>query len=177
MSRILYGWWGIVPSSPTLLVASSAHTFLSKPMDKRKSSNHYTEVHFHAPVGQYIDYIENQTVTFDKDMNMQVANVGNSKPSKETTAPQGTIPKPISLPFFVPDKLIELGTYTVDEFETIYHKAVKEGAPVLAPFLKHYGELSVFHFKGYNKKQIYESLKAFFGDEMAFGYPNFVAYY
>jgi len=82
-----------------------------------------------------------------------------------------------AMPFFVQQKLVELGTYTVEEFEKMYREAVKGGAPKLAPFLKHYRELAVFDFKGYNKKEIYESIKAFFGDDMDFGYTNFVAYY
>lgn len=54
-------------------------------MNKKKSVTHYTEVHFHAPVGQYIDYIENQTVAFDKDMNMQIRDIGSV--AQEQTRP------------------------------------------------------------------------------------------
>ena len=59
----------------------------------------------------------------------------------------------VSLPFFVPNKLHELGTYTEQEFEKMYHDAVKGGAPKLAPFLKHYRDLSVLISKGIIKKR------------------------
>ena len=82
-----------------------------------------------------------------------------------------------ALPFLVLDKLTELGTYTLEEFDEKYHKAVKGGAPKLAKFLKRYNELEVFDFEDRNKKEIFEDMKSFFGDEMDFGYPNFAAYY
>lgn len=81
------------------------------------------------------------------------------------------------LPFLVPEKLAALGTYSVDEFDAMYHDAVKGGAPKLAKFIKHYKELEVFDTKGYNKKETFEVLKAYFGAELDFGYPNFAAYY
>ena len=74
-------------------------------------------------------------------------------------------------------KLKELNLYTLEEFEEKYRKAVKGGAPKLAEFLKRYKELEVFDFEDRNKKEIFEGLKTFFGDEMDFGYPNFAAYY
>ena len=75
------------------------------------------------------------------------------------------------------DKLTELGTYSILEFEALYHQAVKGGAPKLAKFLKHYTDLNVLDTKDLNKKETFEKLKAFFGDELEFGYPNFAAYY
>jgi len=94
-----------------------------------------------------------------------------------TPEPVHEVKKKSSLPFLVLDKLSELGTYTLEEFDAEYHKAVKGGAPKLAKFLKHYNELQVFDFEDRNKKEIFEDMKAFFGDEMDFGYPNFAAYY
>jgi hypothetical protein len=35
----------------------------------------------------------------------------------------------------------------------------------------------VLNTDGYNKKQTFEELKAYFGEEISFGYPNFAAYY
>jgi len=81
------------------------------------------------------------------------------------------------LPFFVPDKLTELGTYSILEFEALYHQAVKGGAPKLAKFIKHYRKLKVLDTKDLNKKETFEQLKAFFGDELNYEYPNFAAYY
>lgn len=81
------------------------------------------------------------------------------------------------LPFFVPEKLAALGTYSISEFVTMYHDAVKGGAPKLAKFLKRYKELEVFDTGDLNKKETYEELKAYFGAELDFGYPNFAVYY
>lgn len=82
-----------------------------------------------------------------------------------------------TLPFLVIDKLTELGTYSISEFEVLYHEAVKGGAPKLAKFIKHYRELKVLDTKGLNKKETFEQLKTFFGDELNYDYPNFTAYY
>ena len=82
-----------------------------------------------------------------------------------------------ALPFFVPEKLAELGTATAEEFDALYHSAVQAGAPKLATFIKHYRGLQVLNTKGYNKKKTYEQLKAYFGEELGFGYANFAAYY
>ncbi len=81
------------------------------------------------------------------------------------------------IPFLVPDTLAALGTYSILEFETLYHEAVRGGAPKLAKFIKHYRDLEVLDTKGLNKKETYEKLKTYFGDELGFGYPNFAAYY
>lgn len=81
------------------------------------------------------------------------------------------------LPFLVPEKLAELGTYSITEFEKHYHNAVSAGAPKLTEFIKHYRNLQVLNTNGYNKKETFEELKAYFGDEMNFGYTNFAAYY
>lgn len=103
----------------------------------------------------------------------------NTKPVCEDVTPvqeeKPAAKKP--LPFFVPEKLAALGTYTEEEFESMYHDAVQSGAPKLAKFIKHYRELEVFDTKDLNKKDTYEELKAYFGDELDFGYPNFAAYY
>ena len=82
-----------------------------------------------------------------------------------------------TLPFLVIDKLTELGTYSILEFEALYHQAVKGGAPKLAKFIKHYRKLKVLDTKDLNKKETFEQLKAFFGDELNYEYPNFAAYY
>lgn len=82
-----------------------------------------------------------------------------------------------TLPFLVIDKLTELGTYSISEFEVLYHEAVKGGAPKLAKFIKHYRELKVLDTKDLNKKETFEQLKMFFGDELNYDYPNFTAYY
>lgn len=96
---------------------------------------------------------------------------------RQSTVPDHATAHAVSMPFLVPDKLSELGTYSVAEFEALYHDAAKAGAPKLVKFIKHYRELEVLNTDGYNKKQTFEELKAYFGKEISFGYPNFAAYY
>ena len=103
---------------------------------------------------------------FMSDNAEDVEPVHEDKPASKST-----------LPFLVPAKLAALGTYTEEEFDAMYHDAVKGGAPKLAKFLKHYKELEVFDTRDLNKKETFEELKAYFGDELDYGYPNFSAYY
>lgn len=126
-------------------------------------------------IGSYIDNSREYNIDArGKDL----ASVMRALDAEDVTPVQETKPAAKStLPFFVPEKLAALGTYTEDEFNTMYHDAVQGGAPKLAKFLKHYRELEVFNTKGYNKKETFEELKAYFGDELDFGYPNFAAYY
>lgn len=85
--------------------------------------------------------------------------------------------KQSSLPFLNLEKFKELNLYSLEEFEDKYRKAVKGGAPQLAKFLKQYKELDVLNLKDYNKRETYDELKEFFGEDLDFGYPNFAAYY
>lgn len=54
--------------------------------DNNKPS-HVTNNYFYAPIGQHIDHIENQYVSFDEDMKMQIGEVQNqhaTPPSDES---------------------------------------------------------------------------------------------
>jgi hypothetical protein len=84
---------------------------------------------------------------------------------------------PSDLPFLVASKLQELNLYSLQEFEGLYRRAVQGDAKSLASFLKKYSDLQILDVKGKNKKQIFEELKAYFGEELGFGYPNFSYYY
>ena len=130
---------------------------------------------YFAPGANYYDHHKDITINVNganptdllrAALAEDVSPVQEQKPAPQT-----------ALPFFVPAKLAELGTHTEEEFDGLYHDAVQGGAPKLAKFLKHYKELEVFDTKDLNKKEIFEELKAYFGDELNFGYPNFAAYY
>jgi hypothetical protein len=99
----------------------------------------------------------------------------DNQPNKETKKAEKQDTKP--LPFLVPDKLAELGTYSLAEFEKLYHEAAKGGAPKLTSFLKHYRDLEVLKIESHTKKETFEELKAYFGDEIDYGYTNFAVYY
>lgn len=134
-------------------------------MGKDKSITHHTEVHFHAPVGQYIDYIENQTVCFDKDMQMHIAHIGQTQPQKAVQC----------CAYICREKLMEQGLYTLDEFERMLGNATKGTAPELAEFLKRYKAQGLLDFKGHSKKQIFDNLRAHFPEMRDYDYPNFAA--
>ena len=125
------------------------------------SQDHSKHVTVSVPAGTDVSSIVRSIFAED------VAPVVQEEPAKEESR----------IPFFIPEKLAALGTYSILEFVTMYHDAVKGGAPKLAKFLKHYKELEVFDTGDLNKKETYEELKAYFGDELDFGYPNFAAYY
>ena len=145
--------------------------FYTNVMAKPKSPTHYTEVHFHAPVGQYIDYIENQTVSFDKDMKMHVANIAHSN------IPQDTSKGKEYCEYICREKLDEQGIYTIDEFEKKFGAATKGTAPELAEFLIRYKAQGLLNFKKHTKKQIYDNLRKHFPEMRDYDYPNFAAAY
>ena len=82
-----------------------------------------------------------------------------------------------SLPFLVPDKLQELGTYTLEEFTNMYREAVEGEGPQLAAFLKKYKQLGIFDFRGYEKKEILAILQDYFPTMKKYTYNNFVFYF
>lgn len=131
---------------------------------------------YFAPGANYYDHHKDITINVPAGTNpadlIRAALAEDVQPVQEEKPATKT-----SLPFFVPEKLAALGTYTEDEFVTMYHDAVKGGAPKLAKFIKHYKELEVFDTGDLNKKETYEELKAYFGAELDFGYPNFAVYY
>ena len=80
-------------------------------------------------------------------------------------------------PFLVPEKLTELGLYTLDQFETMFRKAAEDDAKTLAAFLKKFRKLGVLDLHGYSKKQIFNRIKVYFPSMRRYGYDNFVAYF
>jgi len=80
-------------------------------------------------------------------------------------------------PFVVPDKLAELNLYSMEEFESMYRAAAAKEAPDFVQFLKQYKQLGVLDFGRRNKKQIFETLQAFFPDEIHYLYNNFIYYF
>ena len=131
------------------------------------------------------NYIAQQNIDIHDNNNCNIYATAEPKQEAQPTmpddlpsaAPSNAIAQASAVPFLVPDKLNELGTYSISELEALYHDAAKAGAPQLVKFIKHYRELEVLNTDGYNKKQTFEELKAFFGSEISFGYPNFAAYY
>lgn len=80
-------------------------------------------------------------------------------------------------PFVVAEKLRELNLYTYEEFAHMYRKAAETDAKTLAEFLTKYRQLGVLDFKNYEKKEILETLQAYFPTMKKYSYNNFVYYF
>ncbi len=104
---------------------------------------------------------------------------GAEEPAHEQTniASKAAINHEQSLPFFVPEKLKELGTLTYEQFCDKYREAVQSDAPKLAKFLHRYEKLKVFDFSGYRKREVLETLQAYFPEMKEYKYNNFVTYF
>ncbi len=81
------------------------------------------------------------------------------------------------LPFFVSEKLKELGLYNLEQFTAMYREAVEGDAHTLADFLHKYEKLGVFDFRGYEKNEVYEALRDYFPTMKTYKYNNFVTYF
>ena len=106
-------------------------------------------------------------------------NKDKEQPQEPTVAKNATVqPEPKQpLPFFVSEKLEELGLYTVEQFTAMYREAVEGDAHTLADFLHKYEKVGVFDFRGYEKKEIHETLMAYFPNMRAYSYTNFIYYF
>ena len=102
--------------------------------------------------------------------------VENVTPSKPTVAKNATVATN-SLPFFIPEKLQALELYTIEQFEDMYRKAVESDAHTLADFLHKYEKLGIFDFRGYEKNDVFETLRNYFPTMKVYKYNNFVTYF
>lgn len=98
------------------------------------------------------------------------------QPSEPTVAKDATVVHN-SLPFFVPEKLQALELYTIEQFEQMYRKAVESDAHTLADFLHKYEKLGIFDFRGYEKNDVFETLRNYFPTMKVYKYNNFVTYF
>ena len=128
--------------------------------------------HFHGSVGQQIAHIDNQYVSFDKDMNMHVANIESSNVPEHLNNDKSDYCEYICI-----EKLKEQGVYTLDEFETMFFNATKGTARELAAFLKRYQAQGLLNLKKHTKKQIFDNLRKHFPGMRDYDYPNFIAAY
>lgn len=106
-----------------------------------------------------------------------VETVQQEQPQDTTCAKNAQVTTQQPLPFFVPEKLEELGLYTLEQFTAMYREAVEGDAHTLADFLHKYEKVGVFDFRGYEKKEIHETLMAYFPNMRAYSYTNFIYYF
>ena len=124
--------------------------------------------------GDYIDVHDNPSVSFYQ---------GQGQHFQKTTTRRATVEDVTSIvahepcPFLVPERLTELGLYSLEQFESMFREAAENDAKTLAAFLKKYKQLGVLDFKGMDKKQIFARLRAYFPTMRQYSYRNFIAYF
>ena len=131
------------------------------------------QVHFHGNyyAGDHIDIHDNPYCTFYQGQHFSTS--PNDTCVEDVTPIESHEP----CPFLVPEKLTELGLYTLEQFETMFREAAESDAKTLAAFLKKFRKLGVLDLHGYSKKQIFNRIKAYFPSMRRYGYDNFVAYF
>ena len=134
------------------------------------------QFHFHGTfiAGDNFDIHDNSSVAFYQERQFQTTTPTANSDTVEDVTP---IVEHAPCPFLVPDKLTELGLYSLEQFETMFREAVENDAKTLAAFLKKYRQMGVLDFKGYSKKQIFTYIRAYFPTMRKYGYDNFVAYF
>lgn len=140
----------------------------------------------YAPGAIHIDHHKDLSIdvnSLDDAIRLMSAFMSDRKvedvtPEETTCAKNAHVnPVPQPLPFLVPEKLEELELYTIEQFAAMYRDAVESDAHTLADFLHKYEKLGVFDFRGYEKKEIHETLMQYFPTMKAYSYTNFIYYF
>ena len=132
------------------------------------NNDHHREMTVNVPAGTNVsDFVR---AFFSKDAE-------DIQAEECTDAKNATVHPKQPLPFFVPEKLEGLGLYTYEQFEQMYRKAVESDAHTLADFLHKYEKLEVFDFHGFEKREVYDSLRSFFPTMKEYSYTNFIYYF
>ena len=132
--------------------------------------NHF-HIHGDYIAGDGIDIHDNPFSTFCQGK--RLPNIESNACVEEVTPIESHAP----CPFLVPEKLTELGLYTLDQFETMFREAAESDAKTLATFLKKYRQMGVLDFKGKDKKQIFAILRSYFPSMKQYSYRNFIEYF
>ena len=132
--------------------------------------NHF-HIHGDYIAGDGIDIHDNPFSTFCQGK--RLPNIDSNMCVEEVTPIESHTP----CPFLVPEKLTELGLYSLEQFESMFREAAESDAKTLALFLKKYRQMGVLDFKGKDKKQIFAELRACFPTMKRYSYSNFIYYF
>ena len=134
------------------------------------------QVHFHGNyyAGDHIDIHDNPYCSFYQGQPFTTTTPRASETSVEDVTP---VSAHVPCPFLVPEKLTELGLYSLEQFESMFREAAESDAKTLALFLKKYRQMGVLDFKGKDKKQIFAELRACFPTMKRYSYSNFIYYF
>ena len=92
--------------------------------------NHF-HIHGNYIAGDGIDIHDNPSSTFCQGQHFPIKTTDIA--TVEDVTP---IEKHVPCPFLVPDKLTDLGLYSLEQFETMFREAAESDAKTLAAFLK-----------------------------------------
>lgn len=135
------------------------------------SQDHHREMTVNVPAGTNVSELVRAFFGKDNTEDVQAEECTDAKNATVHRKPNQ------QLPFFVLDKLEELGLYTYKQFATMYREAVEGDAHTLADFLHKYEKLGIFDFRGYEKNEVYEALRDYFPTMKTYKYNNFVTYF
>jgi len=79
--------------------------------------------------------------------------------------------------YLVPEKIAEMGIYTMEQAETELKAESEKDAKHFAAYLHKKEKAGILHFHGDTKKQILASLQAHFPNMKRYTYNNFIAYF
>lgn len=165
------GRWGICWSSPTLLFVLLACAFFMKHM----STNIFN-------IGK-VNAINNNDITINTS-SANVAEVvrafmnGNAEDvqAEEVTTEQEQTADGLC-PYIQVDKLNEMGVYTPEQFNQLLSEKTQLPAPDLAEFLHKHKKSGYLNYGKHSKRQVYDTLHAYFPKMRQYSYPNFCLYF
>ena len=129
------------------------------------------EFHFHGSVGQQIARVDNMVVHFDKDMQMHIAQVGQTN-----ALPQQADNEELC-PYIQVERLNEVGTYTPEQFNRLLQQEATQQAPQFAKFLHKHEKSGYMNFGNHNKQQVFDTLRAYCPKMRQYTYGNFALYF
>lgn len=80
-------------------------------------------------------------------------------------------------PYIQVDRLNEMGVYTPEQFNQLLSEKTQMPAPDLAAFLRKHEKSGYLNYGTHNKRQVFDTLHAYYPDMKKYTYPNFCLYF
>ena len=80
-------------------------------------------------------------------------------------------------PYIQPDKLKEVGVYTIEQFDQLVSREAEQPAPVFAKFLHKHEKSGYLRFEDQSKRQVFDTLHAYYPSMKDYSYGNFALYF
>ncbi len=92
-------------------------------------------------------------------------------------APQPEQPTEALCPYIQVDKLNEIGVYTPEQFNQLLNEKTELPAPELAAFLHKHEKSGYLNYGKHSKRQVFNTLHAYYPNMKKYSYPNFCLYF